>query len=77
MVNKRYHQLSDLEWLRDKLRDKSMSQLATELSAEFGWSKQSVAASIRFMVQRYFTKDEIKNIKREREFHKNKKRRYQ
>lgn len=50
-----------------------MAQLAKELAEEYGLEKASLAGSIRFVVYRYFTKEERKQMKKERAFHKNRK----
>lgn len=72
-MNKKYHMLDDRIWLKEQLATKSMAQLAKELAEEHGLEKASLAGSIRFIVYRYFTKQERAAMKKERAFHKNRK----
>jgi hypothetical protein len=60
--------------------EKSMAQLAKELAEQHSTPEMpldpaSLAGSIRFLVYRYFTKQERALMKKERAFHKNKKKR--
>lgn len=73
MVNKRYYFLDDREWLKNQLMQKSMAELAEELAEEHGCEKVNLAGSIRFVVYRYFTKQERALMKKDRAFHKNRK----
>jgi len=72
---KKYPYLDDLKWLKRQLitLQKSMASLAAEISKETGVPKAVLAACIRFRVVTYFTKEEIKQMKQERRFHKNSK----
>lgn len=72
-MNKKYTFLDDRIWLREQLMEKSMAQLAEELAEKYGLEKANLAGSIRFLVYRYFTKQERALMKKERAFHKNKK----
>jgi len=74
-MNKKYHFLSDHTWLKEELLHKSMAQLAKELSEIHNVDKTILAGSIRFVVYRYFTKQERALMKKDRAFHKNRKRR--
>jgi hypothetical protein len=71
-VNKKYFFLDDKKWLFEQLQSKSMAELASELAETYKVDKASLAGSIRFIVYRYFTKLERNLIKKERAFHKNK-----
>jgi hypothetical protein len=73
MANRKYEMLADTEALFEKLKKMSMMQLAKELSAQLGVDKQTLAGSIRYKVQRDFTAEMKLRIKKERSFHKNKK----
>lgn len=72
-MNKKFYFLDNKEWLLAQLLTKSMAQLAKELSEQYGHEKASLAGSIRFMVYRYFTKQERALMKKERAFHRNRK----
>ena len=69
----KYTQIIDTEWLYLQLTKKSMMDLAEELSKEIGGDKQSIAGSIRYQVQSKFTKEMKAKIKKDRRFHKNRK----
>ena len=73
---KKYHILDDKEWLFAQLIQKSMADLAEELAKEYGVPKRNMAGSIRFMVYRYFSKDQRNLLKKDRAFHKNRKKHY-
>lgn len=73
MVNKKYWFLDDKEWLKQQLMIKSMAELAAELAEQHGCEKVNLAGSIRFLVYRYFTKQERSMMKKQRAFHKNRK----
>lgn len=72
-MNKRYFFLDDKDWLRQQLMSKSMAELAEDLAIEHGLKKANLAGSIRFIVYRYFSKQERALMKKERAFHKNRK----
>ena len=71
--NKKYWFLDNLTWLFEELKMKSMMELAKELCLLHNIpDPRSLAGSIRFMVKKYFTEDQIKQLKKERIFHTNK-----
>jgi hypothetical protein len=71
MANRKYDMLADTQWLIQELKQKSMSELADELSIIYGMPKANLAGSIRFRVFRDLTEEERLAIKKERSFHKN------
>ena len=72
-MNKRYYFL-DPENLKKELMHKSMADLAGELAEKHGLEKANLAGCIRFLVYRYFSKQERALMKKDRAFHKNAKR---
>lgn len=73
MTYKKYAFLDNREDLFQNLLVKSMSEYAEELANKHGLKKANLAACIRFLVYTYFTPEQISQIKKERIFHKNRK----
>ena len=63
---KLYPFLDNLDWLKEQLQKKTIMQLAEELSLATGKDKQSLHGCITFRVNRWFSDEEKKNVKRGR-----------
>lgn len=75
MANKKYLFLEDHIFLREQLivQQKSMARLAAELAAQYGEDKACIAGCLRWIVYRYFSKQERALMGKDRAFHRNKK----
>lgn len=72
MVNKKYHFLDDHAGLFEQLKLKTMFRYAKEISKDQGLDARTIFGCIRFIVNRYFTEDQIKQIKKGNTFKKKK-----
>lgn len=72
MVWKKYTFLDDHKTLYEKLKDKSMMEMAKELAEGMKRPElvMNLFGSIRYRVMRYFTEEERKLLKRDRDFNK-------
>lgn len=72
-MNKKYHFLDNKSWLFEELCKRPMHILAEDLAKISGVQAKVLAGCIRFRVNRYFSKEQIKLIKKCRIFHKKQK----
>ncbi len=65
-MNRKYSFLDNHEWLKEKLMIKTVMQLAGELAEATGHDKQKLHGCITFRINRWFTEEEKKAVKRGR-----------
>ncbi len=66
MSFKKYNFLDNHDWLKEMLQTKTVMQLADELSRATGHDKQKLHGCITFRINRWFTEEEKKEVKRGR-----------